>query len=64
MRTQVLILCLVAALGGCSILKKHDASVCDGKHRRPANSNGSVLDGAPPRPDQLSAAPIFYASCA
>lgn len=69
MRTPALILCLALSLGGCAVLKKHEAPVCDGKHGRPANPHGSILDGAaspvpPPQPDQLSAAPLFFASCA
>jgi len=68
MRHPALILCLALTLGGCSILKKGDAPVCDGKDRRPANPNGSVLEESaspamPPRPDQLSAASSFFASC-
>lgn len=68
MRHPALILCLALALGGCSILKRDEAPVCDGKDRRPANPNGSVLEGTtasatPPRLDQLSAAPSLFASC-
>jgi hypothetical protein len=66
MRTPILVLCLGLVLGGCSILRKDDLAVCDGKHRRPANPNGSILDGgaANPSTDKLSALPPFFASCA
>lgn len=68
MRNPALILCLALALGGCSILRRDDAPSCDGKDRRPANPNGSVLQDTspttPPTANQLSAAPSFFASCA
>ncbi|MGE5564985.1 MAG: hypothetical protein ACM3YN_02350 [Parcubacteria group bacterium] len=65
MRTLFLILGVSVALGGCSILPKDDAPVCNGKHRRPANANGSVLMPAPAKPTQLSAAPAaLHGSCA
>lgn len=62
-------LCLIAALtlGGCASVGKTKAPVCDGKHRRPANLYGSVLDPtAPPgttpppgtaQPEKVSALP-------
>jgi len=68
MRRPTLFLCLVLALGGCSILNKDDPPVCNGKHRRPANAHGSVLNGPPPAPSsaapKLSSASAFFASCA
>lgn len=69
-----LALCLIAvlALGGCASVGKTKASVCDGKHRRPANLYGSVIDpaappqGAPPKaattPEKVSALST-YGSC-
>lgn len=70
MRRGMLILIAVLALGGCSTLGKEKAPTCDGKHRRPANLYGSVLDptappaSAPAKPDKLSAiAPSSYGSC-
>ena len=70
---------LVLALGGCASLGKEKAPVCDGKHRRPANLYGSVLDPAAPpaapapdtahpatksaEPDKLSALTPTYRSC-
>ena len=62
----VLLLCVSLALGGCSILGKDDPPICDGHHRRPANANGSVLDGAAPplTPAKLSSTTAFFASCA
>lgn len=64
MRTLIPIICVSVALGGCSILRKDDTPVCDGKHRRPANANGSVLMPAPVKPTQLSAAPALHGGCA
>jgi type IV secretion system protein VirB7 len=75
MRSLVLILAASASLCGCAALQKDGAPpVCDGKHRRPANLYGSVLDpaappasapvAAPAQPDKLSAAPTLLGSCA
>lgn len=64
MRTLIFIVAISVALGGCSILRKEGTPVCDGKHRRPANANGSVLMPAPMKPTQLSAAPALHGSCA
>ena len=65
MRTLTVIVAVSVALGGCSILRKDEAPVCDGKQRRPANANGSVLMPAPAKPTQLSAAPAaLHGSCA
>lgn len=66
MRGLILLLTAVA-LTGCSTLRSEKAPVCDGKHRRPANLYGSVLDpAAPPKaataPEKLSALPT-YGSC-
>ena len=58
---------MALALGGCASLGKEKAPVCDGKHRRPANLYGTVLDPtAPPpaAPDKLSALPQNHGSCA
>lgn len=71
---------MALALGGCASLGKEKAPVCDGKHRRPANLYGSVLDPATPPaaqapdatrpaakpayPDKLSALSATYGSCA
>ena len=70
MRTLILILGAAVALSGCSTLRKHEAPVCDGKHRRPANLYGSVLDPASPpatapaKTVALSAiTPTAYPSC-
>lgn len=48
MRTLILVLGATLALGGCSTFGKDKAPVCDGKHRRPANPFGSVLNPPPP----------------
>lgn len=69
MRTLALILAL--ALCGCATARKETPPVCDGKHRRPANLYGSVLDSATPpstspppaRPETVSALPPQFASC-
>ena len=48
-------LCL--ALGGCATASPKTLAVCDGRHRRPANPNGSVLVApAPPQPSPSAAA--------
>lgn len=67
---RVVVLIAVLALGGCTTLGKEKAPTCDGKHRRPANLYGSVLDPAAPpastsaKPDKLSAiSPSSYRSC-
>ena len=39
---------LLCLLTGCASLKDPEPPVCDGRHRRPANPYGSVLDGASP----------------
>lgn len=70
MRSAVCLI-VVLALGGCASLGKTKAPVCDGKHRRPANLYGSVLDpAAPPQsapaksatPEKLSAL-SSYGTC-
>ena len=42
--TSLLIMALATALAGCASAGGSNAPVCDGKHRRPANPHGSVLD--------------------
>ncbi len=74
MRAATLIVAAALALGGCATLGKEKAPVCDGKHRRPANLYGSVLDPATPpgseapkaapAADNVSALPATYGSCA
>jgi len=73
MRSLLLLLMMSVALAGCSTLQKEKAPVCDGKHRRPANLYGSVLDPAAPptsapaaasQPEKLSArALLAHRSC-
>lgn len=65
---KLLIVLVVLALGGCSTVGREKAPVCNGKHRRPANPYGSVLDPAAlpalAKPDKLSALPSSsYPSC-
>lgn len=48
MRSVVLTFAAVVALGGCATLRTTEPPVCDGRHRRPANPYGSVLDPPPP----------------
>ena len=52
-------LCL--ALGACATAASQKLAVCDGKHRRPASPNGSVLAAAPPpvAAPSSAAAPSF-----
>lgn len=67
MRVLVLTVVVALTLGGCASLGKEKASVCDGKHRRPANLYGSVLDPATPptaAADKLSAFSPASGSCA
>lgn len=54
------------ALAGCASFRKEEAPVCDGKHRRPANLYGSVLDAAAPTAaaNKLSALTPASGSCA
>lgn len=47
MRTLICLITIIA-LSGCASVGKTKAPVCDGKHRRPANLYGSVLDPAAP----------------
>jgi len=66
MRLIILMVIACLALPGCGTLRRHHAApVCDGKHRRPANPHGSVLDpNAAAQPHQLSAVTdLSYASC-
>lgn len=50
------LLCGLALLGGCALIGDDTLPVCDGKHRRPANPNGSVLL-PPPSAEPLVLAP-------
>jgi len=60
-------LAVAATLAGCASIRSEKAPICDGKHRRPANPYGSVLDPATPpsaapaaqHPAKLSALPTF-----
>jgi type IV secretion system protein VirB7 len=52
--TLWLILVAAVALDGCAHLGKSALPICDGRHRRPANLNGSVLDPAAPASAALS----------
>lgn len=78
MRFMILVFGASIVLAGCSTLANDKAPVCDGKHRRPANLYGSVLNPASPpaaapspvpssppaKPDGLSAIPPApYPSC-
>lgn len=70
MRSMVLVLTAVVALGGCSTFRSTEPPVCDGRHRRPANLYGSVLDPIPtpvasapaPEPQTPDSAPASPAS--
>lgn len=67
-----LVLILLIGLAGCATVRKDTPPVCDGKHRRPANLYGSVLDPAAPpssappsaKPETVSALPAKFAGCA
>jgi hypothetical protein len=59
MRTLILVLGATLALGGCSTFGKEKTPVCDGKHRRPANLYGSVLN--PPSPPAAPPGPASNA---
>ena len=70
MRRHILLLTMTLALCGCATLQSQKSPVCDGKHRRPANTYGSVLDpvvptpSTPSTPAKLSAAPLAgHGSC-
>jgi hypothetical protein len=62
-----LVLCLAAALAACAGPAAR-LPVCDGKHRRPVNLQGSILDptpapaapptAAPPTAEPPAAAPV------
>lgn len=67
MRAAALVAVIALTLAGCAGLGPEKAPVCDGKHRRPANLYGSVLDPAAPptaAADKLSALPATQGSCA
>ena len=59
MRTSpLLIIVLATATAGCATPGARALPVCDGKHLRPANLHGSVLDApAPAAPTTAPAAP-------
>ena len=42
--TSILILAVAMGLAGCASTSGAKVPVCDGKHRRPVNLHGSVLD--------------------
>jgi type IV secretion system protein VirB7 len=44
----ILILTVAAALTACATAGSNALAVCDGRHLRPANPNGSVLNPAKP----------------
>jgi type IV secretion system protein VirB7 len=44
MRSMIPILAAAVTLGGCSTFRATEPPVCDGRHRRPANLYGSVLN--------------------
>lgn len=47
MRSLTIVAIGVAALSGCTGTRIKPVSVCDGKHRRPANLYGSILPSLP-----------------
>ncbi|MDB5457641.1 MAG: hypothetical protein JWP92_3226 [Caulobacter sp.] len=75
MRALPLVLGAAIALSSCAAVNQASAPICDGKHRRPANPYGSVLDPASPpasspatpapaTPKALSALAASYRRCA
>jgi hypothetical protein len=59
MTPKISILLAALALSACATASK-SLPACDGRHRRPANPQGSVLDAAAPRlaaPPTLAPAP-------
>lgn len=48
MRSMILIFAAVVTLGGCSSFRGTEPPVCDGRHRRPANLYGSILNPTTP----------------
>lgn len=70
MMRRLLFVTAILALGACSTAGNQKPPVCDGKHRRPANPYGSVLDPAvrpaatTAKPDKLSTnSQPFYRGC-
>jgi type IV secretion system protein VirB7 len=66
--TSIVIVALATALAGCASAGGSNAPVCDGKHRRPANLHGSVLDPAatpasPAKASEPAAAAPVHPSC-
>ena len=51
----ILILAAAAALTACATAGSNALPVCDGKHLRPANPHGSVLNPAKPAASTASA---------
>jgi hypothetical protein len=62
MKPRACVLLIAMALGGCATTTSNSLPVCDGKHRRPANPHGSVLNAPPPAAGPLAptgaAAPV------
>ena len=66
--TSILVTALAIALSGCASAGGSAPPVCDGKHRRPVNLYGSVLDPAKsptsaPSPAELGADAPVHPSC-
>lgn len=59
MRSMILIFAAGVTLGGCSTFRATEPPVCDGRHRRPANLYGSVLNPTvlPVAPEPADEAP-------
>ncbi|MBP7703753.1 MAG: hypothetical protein KA105_00550 [Caulobacter sp.] len=53
---RLISLLLATLLGGCALTGGDRPPVCDGKHRRPANPNGSVLSPVVAAPQPVAAA--------
>lgn len=62
MRFVILVFGASIVLAGCATLANDKAPVCDGKHRRPANLYGSVLNPASPPAAAPSAVPLSPAA--
>jgi hypothetical protein len=46
MKPLPILILLALSASGCATSSAKDLPVCDGKHRRPANPHGSVLDAS------------------
>jgi type IV secretion system protein VirB7 len=57
MKTLPILILIAMAASGCATSSADKLPVCDGKHRRPANPNGSVLDPSSPPTGTGPAAP-------